>query len=50
MGHRHPDVVNVVKHQVDKLLNYAIAYFYGEKLVKLAKILTEISPGDYKKK
>jgi len=50
IGHRHPDVVNAVKEQVDKLLNYTTAYFYEEEPVKLAKILTEITPGDHKKK
>ena len=50
IGHRHPDVVNAVKEQVDKLLNYTIAYFYEEEPVTLAKILTEITPGDHEKK
>ncbi|MDK2870606.1 MAG: 4-aminobutyrate aminotransferase [Pyrococcus sp.] len=50
IGHRHPKVVKAIKEQVDRVLNYTIAYLYEEAPVKLAKMLTEITPGSFKKK
>ncbi|WP_148683653.1 aspartate aminotransferase family protein [Fervidicoccus fontis] len=50
IGHRHPNVVNAIKEQTEKVLNYTIAYFYEENPVKLAKYLIEITPGSFEKK
>ncbi|WP_456326806.1 aspartate aminotransferase family protein [Palaeococcus sp. (in: euryarchaeotes)] len=48
--HRHPKIVNTILEQVNKVLNYTMAYLYEETPVKLAKCLTEITPGDFEKK
>ncbi|MCD6362530.1 MAG: aminotransferase class III-fold pyridoxal phosphate-dependent enzyme [Synergistetes bacterium] len=50
VGHRHPKVVDAIKKQIDKVLNYTIVYLYHEAPVKLAKALVEITPGDFRKK
>ncbi len=50
VGHRHPEVVNAIKEQVEELLNYTPSYFYEEQPVRLAKYLTELTPGPYRKK
>jgi 4-aminobutyrate aminotransferase len=50
VGHCHPKVVKAIQGQVSKLLNYTIAYLYHENPVHLAKLLTEITPGKFKKK
>ena len=50
VGHRHPAVVNAIKEQVERLLNYTPAYFYEEEPIKLAKQLAEITPGKHEKK
>lgn len=50
IGHRHPKVVKAIKEQIDKVLNYTMAYLYEEPPVKLAKMLTEIAPGNFEKK
>ncbi|AEC51583.1 pyridoxal phosphate-dependent aminotransferase [Pyrococcus sp. NA2] len=50
VGHAHPKVVEAIKEQVDKFLNYTIGYLYTEPPVKLAKLLTEITPGNFEKK
>jgi len=50
IGHRHPKIVNTILEQVNKVLNYTMAYLYEETPVKLAKCLTEITPGDFEKK
>ncbi|MCS7232551.1 MAG: aminotransferase class III-fold pyridoxal phosphate-dependent enzyme [Synergistetes bacterium] len=50
VGHRHPKVVAAIKDQVEKVLNYTIAYLYEEPPVKLAKKLAQITPGNFKKR
>lgn len=50
IGHRHPKVLSAIRDQIDKVLNYTIAYLYEEAPVELAKKLTEITPGNFKKK
>ena len=50
IGHRHPKVVEAIKIQMEMYLNYTMAYFYIEPPVRLAKLLTEITPGKFKKK
>jgi len=50
IGHRHPKIVSAILGQVDKVLNYTMAYLYEETPVELAKCLTEITPGDFEKK
>jgi 4-aminobutyrate aminotransferase len=50
VGHCHPKVVKAVQDQVSKLQNYTISYLYHENPALLAKLLTEITPGKFKKK
>jgi 4-aminobutyrate aminotransferase len=50
IGHRHPKVINAVKELLERNLNYTIGYFYEVEPVLLAKKLTEITPGAFKKK
>lgn len=50
VGHRHPKVLKAIKDQIDRVLNYTIAYLYEDPPVRLAKELIRITPGDFKKK
>ncbi len=50
IGHCHPRVVKAVKDQADKVFNYITGYFYQENPARLAKLLSEITPGNFKKK
>ena len=43
----HQPVSDAIKSQVDKFIHYTPAYMYHEPLVKLAKKLCEIAPGNY---
>jgi len=49
-GHCHPRVVKAVEEQLKSFIHYTPVYTYHEPLVKLAKMLTEIIPGDFKKR
>ncbi|RLF49489.1 MAG: acetyl ornithine aminotransferase family protein [Thermoplasmata archaeon] len=49
-GHTHPRIVNAIKEQVEKLMHFAGTDFYYEIQVRLAKRLTEITPGNFEKK
>ncbi len=50
IGHRHPKILKAISRQIDKVLNYTIAYLYEDAPVELAKKLVKITPGDFKKK
>lgn len=50
IGHCHPRVVKTVKDQADKVFNYITGYFYQENPARLAKLLSEITPGKFSKK
>lgn len=50
VGHRHPKVVETVKREVDRLIFVNSCDFYTIPQVHLAKKLTEITPGDFKKR
>jgi len=50
VGHRHPKVVEAIKDQIDKFINYTIVYLYAEPCVKLAEKLVSITPGKFDKK
>jgi len=50
VGHRHPRVVETVKREVDRLIFVNSCDFYTVPQVHLAKKLTEITPGDFKKR
>lgn len=50
VGHTHPKIVKAIKDQLDNFINYTVAYLYNEPSVRLAKKLTEITPGIFEKK
>ncbi|MDH7508519.1 MAG: acetyl ornithine aminotransferase family protein [Methanomassiliicoccales archaeon] len=50
LGHRHPAVVKAIKEQVDKFIHFAGTDFYYEVQSRLAKKLTELTPGGFDKK
>ncbi len=49
-GHSHPKVVAAIKEQVDNFIHFSTDYMYAEAQVKLAEMLTDITPGDFDKK
>ncbi len=50
IGHSHPEVVEAIKRQAEKLLHYSNTDFYYEESVIFAEKLVSISPGSYNKK
>lgn len=50
IGHCHPKVVEAITEQAKEIIHYTPVYTYHESLVELAKELTEITPGNFKKK
>ncbi|HEI5205011.1 TPA: aminotransferase class III-fold pyridoxal phosphate-dependent enzyme [Staphylococcus aureus] len=50
VGHAPREVTEAIKAQVDKFIHYTPAYMYHEPLVRLAKKLCEIAPGDFEKR
>lgn len=50
VGHCHPKVVSAIKKQAEKLLHYSFTDFYYEEALDLAKTLTEITPGRFRKR
>ncbi len=49
IGHSNDEVIKAVKEQIDKFIHYCL-YLYHEPAIKLAKLLTEITPGKFSKK
>ncbi|MBA1334314.1 MAG: Pyridoxal phosphate-dependent aminotransferase [Firmicutes bacterium] len=50
VGHSHPKVVEAIVEQVKNFIHYTPVYTYHEPLVKLAQKLTQITPGNYRKR
>jgi len=50
IGYSHPEVVEVVKNQVEKYFHSAITVVLNEPYVQLAKKLCELTPGNFSKK
>lgn len=50
VGHRHPKVVKAISDQLDKFIHDAPTDYYDDIQWRLAKKLTEITPGNFKKK
>ncbi|MGJ5712614.1 aspartate aminotransferase family protein [Staphylococcus auricularis] len=50
VGHVPQPVVDAITAQAQRFVHYTPAYMYHEPLVKLAKKLCEIAPGDYEKR
>ncbi len=49
-GHCHPDVIDAVTTQINKLIHISGSDFYYEPQLKLAEKLIEITPGRFNKK
>jgi 4-aminobutyrate aminotransferase/(S)-3-amino-2-methylpropionate transaminase len=49
IGYSHPEVVAEVKKQSDKFFHTCFNVLYYEQYVNLAKVLCEITPGDFAK-
>lgn len=49
-GHAHPKVVSAIVKQANEFIHYTSVYMYHESLVKLAKELIKLTPGNFKKK
>ncbi len=49
-GHCHPKVVEAIKKQTEELILYTPVYMYHEPLIKLARELISITPGDFRKR
>lgn len=50
VGHRHPKVVAAIKQQLDKFIHNAPTDFYDDIQWRLAKKLTDITPGSFEKR
>jgi len=50
IGHRHPEVVNAIHEQTDRLIHHPPLYGYHELAVDLAEKLNQLPPGDFPKK
>lgn len=50
VGHSHPEVVEAIKRQAEKLLHYSNTDFYYEESVRFAEKLVSIAPGNFDKK
>ncbi|MEM2780448.1 MAG: aspartate aminotransferase family protein [Candidatus Aenigmatarchaeota archaeon] len=48
-GHNNPQIINAITKNLDKYLHYCF-YIYHEPAIKLAEILTHITPGNFAKK
>lgn len=49
-GHSHPVIVEVIKRQAEKFIHMSGTDFYYESEVKLARLLSDHSPGDAQKR
>jgi len=49
-GHCHPKVVRAITDQVRSFVHYTPAYIYHQPLVELAKMLIDITPGNFGKR
>ena len=50
IGHRHPQVVEAVREQLEKFIHNTLAYTYYQIAVELAEKLVEITPGRFPKR
>ncbi|MHC1586699.1 MAG: 4-aminobutyrate--2-oxoglutarate transaminase [Candidatus Hecatellaceae archaeon] len=50
LGHRHPEVVEAIKNQLEKYMHLCFHVTPYEPYVRLAEKLASISPGDFAKK
>ncbi|MFX0089267.1 MAG: acetyl ornithine aminotransferase family protein [Promethearchaeota archaeon] len=49
VGHGHPEVLQAIREQSERLLHYSATDFYYVPFVNLAENLTRITPGDFNK-
>ncbi|MDA8579335.1 aminotransferase class III-fold pyridoxal phosphate-dependent enzyme [Rhodobacteraceae bacterium] len=50
IGHRHPQVVSAIKHQLDSLTHTCFQVTPYESYIALAERLNALYPGDFEKK
>jgi len=50
VGHNNPHVVEAIKAQCNRFLHYSNTDFYYKEAINLAEKLSEITPGEFKKK
>jgi len=50
VGHNHPKVLEAAKKAMDDLVHAGMLYLYNEPSVRLAKLLNEVTPGNFRKK
>jgi 4-aminobutyrate aminotransferase len=50
VGHNHPRVVKAITNQCSRFLHYSNTDFYYKEAISLAEKLSEIAPGEFKKK
>lgn len=50
VGSRNPEVLEAIKNQLDRFIHSAPHDFYDDLQYRVAKLLTEITPGKFKKK
>jgi 4-aminobutyrate aminotransferase len=49
-GHCHPDIINAVNEQIQKLIHISGSDFYYTPQIELAEKLIQVSPGSYEKR
>lgn len=49
VGHGHPEILEAIREQAERLLHYSATDFYYVPYVTLAENLTRITPGDFSK-
>lgn len=50
IGHGNEEIIKAVKNQMEKIIQYTIAYFTTESPILLAEKIIDLSPGDNDKK
>lgn len=50
VGHNHPAVIKAAKKAMEEIVHGATLYLYNESVIKLARRLNEITPGNFQKK
>ncbi len=50
IGYSHPEVIEAVKHQVDRYFHPQINTIHYSEYIELAELVNKITPGDFKKR
>jgi len=49
-GHAHPGIIEAIRNQSEKIVQYTNAYMFHESVVTLSRKLIEITPGTFEKR